>query len=110
MLARVLNRILYTTYSELTSTIGQFMQDIYPPCNADHTRWGYAKDVHHNESSVYATEANRIKLYAEWRRYWLKHTLLQDIQDYAQLLNVDICRHIETFRKNLKPELEDLHV
>ena len=46
----------------------------------------------------------------EGRLGGVKHTLLQDIQDYAQLLNVDICRHIETFRKNLKPELEDLHV
>ena len=49
---------------------GQFMQKVYPPGEAEHTTWGYAKDMYLNESSVYATEANRIKLYAEWRRYW----------------------------------------
>ena len=46
------------------------MQKVYPIRDERHALWGYAKDMHLNEISGYATEANRIKLYAEWRRYW----------------------------------------
>ena len=52
------------------SYTGQFLQTIYPPTPGGFFYWGYSKDMKLNEEGEYATDHNRLKLYAEWRRYW----------------------------------------
>ena len=51
---------------------GQFFQSLYKDVSEMKGVWGfgYDRDAHATELSPLVTEHNRLKLYAEWRRYW----------------------------------------
>ena len=51
---------------------GQFFQSLYKDVSEMKGSWGfgYDRDAHTTEDSPLVTDHNRLKLYAEWRRFW----------------------------------------
>lgn len=49
---------------------GHYIQTVYPSNLQAANIWGYNPNLRFFENSTLATTANRLKLYAEWRRCW----------------------------------------
>ena len=66
--------VIYRTFTQihLPSITGQFFQTVYPAHHrtAENYNWAWFDNMHLNETSEYATDNHRMRLYHEWRPHW----------------------------------------